>query len=188
MSSDSKPPVDWGSFDVWPHHPLSHRVARIHQELADQPERMREALTKLFGLLLRKRPEYGVWLISRFPDWTETQWGERVDSRDSGADLVAELDDGDVAAIRCDCTDDFAKVERKDVFDFGSKVYKASDGFNLFDRHWLVSAGEWGEGAEAALRVGAVDIERIDLRKYRLHTLAELRLPLHERNEPRMKT
>ena len=95
--------------------------------------------------------------------WAWADWPQRsahnLRARDTGIDLVVELNNGDTVAVQCKLYAEGHNISKADIASFiaGAKP-------KIFNRRWLVSVNKCGEIAEELCCDH--DIETIDLRDY----------------------
>lgn len=142
----------------WPDAPTAGEVlARIRRESRDEPEKGRW-FENLFRRLILDAPNFDVKQAWKWQKWPGREAGG-FPAKDSGIDLVAELNDGSLIAIQCKCYEEADKIQRNDIDSF-----LAASGH--FDMRWVVATSRWGKNAEEIIQLATPPVRRIDFHEY----------------------
>ena len=145
-------PCETPACDPTPIHP------RIHPKHLRIRSRKGTRFEELILLYIRNEPAYQSIYQSAlsFADWAARNG---CDQRDTGIDLVATTNTGEVHAIQCKLYAPTHKIQKKDIDSF----FTASGKSPFTQRIIVSSTNLWSDNAEDALRDQQIPVFKIDL-------------------------
>ena len=170
-----------GEFDLRPDEIVGDVLDRIFAEASSESEKGRW-FEHLFMAVVTDNPDFDAAEIWPWRDWPDRERRTRLDGRDHGIDLVAQLNDGTTVAIQCKCFSAAHSVSKRDIDSF-----LAESSREAFGLRWIVSTSGWNSAAERAIKGLLPSVRRIDFLDFRDRKIRELKKPDQERHPKQLQ-